>query len=186
MFLQHASVSRYRRTQTATTRRASWFSLSCRAWGFHSPRHTAVTPSWQAHADCNNLLGLTGKITLPWFDLRCPNAPSCSWQAYADYNDLMGLTEELISGLVKEVTGNYTIQYHADGPDAAPTTIDFSPPWVRQRPPQRHCLHVVEVASWVRHLAERGSFCGTQSLRRNKRTRVHAHSAAASHLLGDP
>jgi lysyl-tRNA synthetase, class II len=52
-------------------------------------------------------------------------------QAFADYNDLMGLTEELVSGLVKEVTGSYVIQYHADGPDAEPTTIDFSPPWVR-------------------------------------------------------
>jgi lysyl-tRNA synthetase class II len=51
-------------------------------------------------------------------------------QAFADYNDLMGLTEELVSGLVKEVTGSYVIQYHADGPDAEPTTIDFSPPWV--------------------------------------------------------
>ena len=55
----------------------------------------------------------------------------CGAQAYADYNDVMVLTEELVSGLVKEVTGSYTIQYHADGPDAAPTTIDFSPPWVR-------------------------------------------------------
>lgn len=53
------------------------------------------------------------------------------YQAYADYNDLMDLTEELISGLVKEVTGGYTIQYHADGPDAPPTTIDFSPGWKR-------------------------------------------------------
>ena len=55
-------------------------------------------------------------------------------QAFADYNDLMGLTEELVSGLVKEVTGSYVIQYHADGPDAEPTTIDFSPPWVRDIP----------------------------------------------------
>lgn len=55
-------------------------------------------------------------------------------QAFADYNDLMGLTEELVSGLVKEVTGSYVIQYHADGPDAEPTTIDFSPPWVCNMP----------------------------------------------------
>lgn len=57
--------------------------------------------------------------------------PCDGLQAYADYNDLMGLTEELVSGLVKEVTGSYVIQYHADGLDAEPTTIDFSPPWVR-------------------------------------------------------
>jgi len=31
------------------------------------------------------------------------------YQAYADYEDLMQMCEELISGLVKEVTGSYTI-----------------------------------------------------------------------------
>ena len=28
-------------------------------------------------------------------------------QAYADYYDVMDMTEELVSGLVKEVTGSY-------------------------------------------------------------------------------
>jgi lysyl-tRNA synthetase class 2 len=51
-------------------------------------------------------------------------------QAYADYNDVMDLTEDLVSSLVKEVTGGYVITYHADGPDAEPTSIDFTPGWV--------------------------------------------------------
>ncbi len=36
----------------------------------------------------------------------------CWVQAYADYYDVMQLTEELVSGLVKSVTGSYTIKYH--------------------------------------------------------------------------
>lgn len=51
-------------------------------------------------------------------------------QAYADYEDVMSLTEDLVSSLVKEVTGGYVITYHADGPDAEPTSIDFTPGWV--------------------------------------------------------
>lgn len=43
----------------------------------------------------------------------------------------MNLTEDLVSSLVKEVTGSYVIQYHADGPDEPPITIDFTPGWVR-------------------------------------------------------
>lgn len=34
-------------------------------------------------------------------------------QAYADYYDVMALTEELVSGLVKSVTGSFQIQYHS-------------------------------------------------------------------------
>lgn len=52
-------------------------------------------------------------------------------QAYADYNDLMAMTEEMVSGMVKELKGGYKITYHADGPDAEPVEIDFTPPWRR-------------------------------------------------------
>ena len=34
------------------------------------------------------------------------------YMAYADYNDLMTLTEQLLSGLVKSITGGYIVQYH--------------------------------------------------------------------------
>ena len=53
-------------------------------------------------------------------------------QAYADYNDLMDLTEKLISEMVAELNnGSHVIQYHANGPEEDPVTIDFSPPWRR-------------------------------------------------------
>ena len=46
--------------------------------------------------------------------------------------DLMDLTEELVSGMVKEITGGYTVKYH---PDAADPTkemvINFERPWKR-------------------------------------------------------
>lgn len=56
-----------------------------------------------------------------------------SWclQAYADYNDLMSMTETMISEMVKEIKGSYKIQYHANGPEADPVEIDFTPPWRR-------------------------------------------------------
>lgn len=44
----------------------------------------------------------------------------------------MDLTEKLISEMVAELNnGSYVIQYHADGPENDPVTIDFSPPWRR-------------------------------------------------------
>ncbi len=46
------------------------------------------------------------------------------YQAYADYNDMMDLAEDVISSLVKDMTGSYKIVY--DGND-----IDFTPPWTR-------------------------------------------------------
>src|SRR4030066_1136512 len=42
--------------------------------------------------------------------------------AYASYEDLMVLTEEMLSGVVKEITGDYRVKYGDD-------TIDFTPPW---------------------------------------------------------
>ncbi|KAJ7562554.1 hypothetical protein O6H91_03G073900 [Diphasiastrum complanatum] len=51
--------------------------------------------------------------------------------AYADYNDVMELTENLLSGMVKEITGRYKIKYHANGADKEPIEIDFSPPFRR-------------------------------------------------------
>ena len=34
--------------------------------------------------------------------------------AYADYKDLLDLTEDMLSKLVKEVTGSYKIKIHPD------------------------------------------------------------------------
>jgi lysyl-tRNA synthetase, class II len=61
-----------------------------------------------------------------------PEFTTCEfYQAYADYEDLMKMTEEIISGMVLELTGSYVIHYHANGPDEEPTRIDFTPPFRR-------------------------------------------------------
>jgi lysyl-tRNA synthetase class 2 len=46
------------------------------------------------------------------------------YQAYADYNEMMNLTEDLISGMVKDITGDYEI-------DFGDLTLNFKPPWHR-------------------------------------------------------
>ena len=53
----------------------------------------------------------------------------------------MTLTEDMISGLVKKITGDYKITYHPNGPERASSyhisrveegvVIDFTPPWPR-------------------------------------------------------
>jgi lysyl-tRNA synthetase class 2 len=52
------------------------------------------------------------------------------YQAYADYEDLMVMCEELVSGLVKNITGGYKISY-SPKPDAPEVEIDFTPPFKR-------------------------------------------------------
>lgn len=52
------------------------------------------------------------------------------YQAYADYEDLMVMCEEMISGLVKQVTGDYKIMY-SPKPGQPEVEIDFTPPFKR-------------------------------------------------------
>lgn len=52
------------------------------------------------------------------------------YQAYADYEDLMVMCEELVSGLVKKITGDYKISY-SPKPGAPEVEIDFTPPFKR-------------------------------------------------------
>lgn len=46
------------------------------------------------------------------------------YQAYADYNTMMGLLEEMVSGIVRELHGGYTLSYQGQH-------LDFTPPWPR-------------------------------------------------------
>lgn len=53
--------------------------------------------------------------------------------AYADYNDLLTLTEDMLSKMVKQITGSFVLKFHPE-PEENPTKeylIDFTPPWKR-------------------------------------------------------
>lgn len=52
------------------------------------------------------------------------------YQAYADYEDLMTMCEELVSGMVKDITGGYKIKY-SPKPGMDEVEIDFTPPFKR-------------------------------------------------------
>lgn len=61
-----------------------------------------------------------------------PEFTACEfYAAYLDYSDLMDMTEEMLSTMVKEVTGSHLVTYHPDGKDGRAVEIDFSPPFKR-------------------------------------------------------
>lgn len=59
-----------------------------------------------------------------------PEFTTCEfYMAGADYNDLMPLTEELVSGLVKEITGGYRTTYHTQHGETY--EVNWEAPWRR-------------------------------------------------------
>jgi lysyl-tRNA synthetase, class II len=61
-----------------------------------------------------------------------PEFTTCEfYMAYADMYDLMDMTERMLSHMVKDITGDYKIVYHPQGPDGPAMNIDFTPPFKR-------------------------------------------------------
>jgi len=59
-----------------------------------------------------------------------PEFTTCEfYQAYADYNDVLEMTEDMVSGLVKEVTGGYETVYHTQSGETY--NVNWAKPWRR-------------------------------------------------------
>lgn len=61
-----------------------------------------------------------------------PEFTACEfYAAFLDYSDLMEITEDMVSSLVKDVTGEHVVSYHPDGKDGREVKMDFTPPFKR-------------------------------------------------------
>jgi lysyl-tRNA synthetase class 2 len=62
-----------------------------------------------------------------------PEFTTCEFYwAYADFHDLLEISEQMISSMVKAITGDYKVVYHPKGKGKGDAvTIDFTPPFRR-------------------------------------------------------
>jgi len=61
-----------------------------------------------------------------------PEFTACEfYMAYADADDLMKMTENMLSGMVKAITGDYKVKFHPEGPEGPEWEADFTPPFKR-------------------------------------------------------
>merc|ERR1712227_902748 len=61
-----------------------------------------------------------------------PEFTACEfYMAYADADDLMKITENMLSGMVKAITGDYKVKFHPEGPEGPEWEADFTPPFKR-------------------------------------------------------
>jgi lysyl-tRNA synthetase class 2 len=61
-----------------------------------------------------------------------PEFTTCEfYMAYADMFDLMDISEDLVSGMVKSVTGGYKVKYNPEVDSDKEYEIDFTPPFRR-------------------------------------------------------
>ncbi|OTB03680.1 hypothetical protein M426DRAFT_12394 [Hypoxylon sp. CI-4A] len=90
-----------------------------------------------------------------------PEFTTCEfYEAYADFNDLMTRTEELVSGLVKQLTGGYTTTYTTQHGEIY--TVNWEAPWRRvemipaleeatgEKFPPGDQLHTDETREWLK------------------------------------
>ncbi|KAI1387270.1 lysyl-tRNA synthetase [Hypoxylon trugodes] len=90
-----------------------------------------------------------------------PEFTTCEfYEAYADFNDLMTRTEELVSGLVKQLTGGYTTNFTTQHGETY--TVNWEAPWRRvemipaleeatgEKFPPADQLHTDETREWLK------------------------------------
>ena len=81
-----------------------------------------------------------------------PEFTACEfYMAYADAEDLMKITEDMISGMVKAIHGDYKVKYHPDGEDGEVWEADFTPPFKRfyMFPELEKRLNVRYILTWI-------------------------------------
>lgn len=61
-----------------------------------------------------------------------PEFTTCEFYwAYQDYEDLMRITEEMVSGMVYSIFGDYKVTYHKNRETGEAVVVDYTPPFKR-------------------------------------------------------